>query len=70
MLLCPSRTEYFCAIDDIDDSVRSTLVVKSMNGIVTIPINGLSVESKCIFEVHNTVAQTEELAFHGRLEKL
>ena len=56
-------------IDDSDDSVRWTLVVKSVNGIVTIPINGPLVESQNIFEVHNTGTQTESPAFHGLQEE-
>ena len=40
----------------------STLVAKSVNGIVKIPINGSLVESKNIFEVHNTGTQTEDFA--------
>ena len=52
-------------IEAVDDSVRSTLVVKSVNGIVTIPINGPLVESKNIFELHNAETQTDELAVHG-----
>ena len=55
-------------IDESDDFVRSTLVVKSVNGIVTIPINCLLAESKNIFEVHNTGTQTEDHAFHGLQE--
>ena len=42
---------------------------KSVNDIVTIPINGPLVESKNIFEVHNTGTQTESLAAHG-LQKI
>ena len=52
----------------VDGSVRSTLVVKSMNGIVTIPINGSLVESKNIFELHNAKTQTDELEVHGLTE--
>ena len=40
-------------IDDSDEFVKLALVVKSVNGIVTIPINFPLLESKNIFEVHN-----------------
>ena len=52
----------------VDGSVRSTLVVKSINDIVTIPINGPRVESKNIFEMHNAETQTDELVVHGLTE--
>ena len=55
-------------IEEVDDHVRSTLVVKSVNGIVTIPINDPLVESKSIFELHNAENQTDELAAHGLIE--
>ena len=60
---------HYGVIDVSDNLVRSTLVVKSVGGIVTIPINGPLVESKSIFEVHNTGTQTENFAFHGFQEK-
>ena len=60
----PFNPVHDSVIDDSDGSVRSTPVMKSVNGIVTIPINGPLVESQNIFEVHNTGTQTENLAFH------
>ena len=51
-------------IEAVDDFVRSTLVVKSVNGIVAIPINGPLVESKNVLELHNAETQTEDLAYH------
>ena len=55
-------------IEAVDDSVRSTLAVKSVNDIVTIPINGPLVESKNISEMHRAEPQTDELAVHGLTE--
>ena len=51
-------------IDDSADVVRPTLAVKSVNAIVTIPIDVPLVEFKNIFEVHNTGTQTKDFAFH------
>ena len=55
-------------IEDVDGHVRSTLVVKSVNVIVAIPINGPLVECKNISELHNAETQTDELAVHGLTE--
>ena len=54
-------------IEEVDGSVKSTLVVKNVNGIVTIPINSPLVESKTIFELHNAETQTDELVDGARI---
>ena len=55
-------------VEDGDESIKSTLVVKSVGGIITIPISGPLDESEDIFEVHNIGTQTESLATHGLQE--
>ena len=56
-------------IDVSDDLVRPMLVAKSVGGIGTIPFNGPLVESKNVFEVHNTGTRTESLVFHRLQEE-
>lgn len=52
-------------IDVDNDLAKSTLVVKTDDGSMTIPIKSPFAEFQHIFEVHNIGTQTDGLAFHG-----
>ena len=49
----------------VDGSMKSTLVVKTENGIRMVPIYIPAEESEGIFEVCNAETQDGELAMHG-----
>ena len=54
----------------VDGSMKATSVVKTENGIRTVPIYTPVEESKDIFELCNAETQTDELAMHSLAELL
>ena len=68
-VMCTQSTRSATTLSIAATTRSGPLVVKSVNGIVTIPVNGPLVEAQNIFEVHNTGTQTEDLNSHGFREE-